>query len=372
MALEHTTSGYYEGLTLLDLEKIIMWELGQVTGLEISYNRFPQWLIRQKLNNRQNYFVCESQCLKKMALILCKEGYRQYKAPINCMDNGIIAAKYYSASTSYEELKVVDLDYMNTKMKGYLTDDDSDPEYIFMGDSYGNIPMIEVHPAPDADGTSYSADDDTGITIGGDIPGATNNITGQATGGSDTTLEDSSVDDFEDLGVVAGISVQNVTDGSAGVVLSISTNTITLASALTGGTANSFSAGDSYEILLGEYGVLVDWENDDRYIFGSEVGLLANITVPAGNIRLDFVPYPMTFPSSGNNDQYPEIPKLYHHDFAMGVVADLLKTFNETTKEFKRAEHYEAIYQLALSKAAGRSKNRPFQNKPVNFRPRLR
>lgn len=372
MALAHTTSGYYVGLSLLELQKIIMWELGQVSGTEVSYNKFPVWLIRSKLNDRQNKFVFESQCLKKMAIIRCKEGYRQYKAPINCMDNGIIAAKYYSAATSYEDLKVVDLDFMNSRMKGYLTDDNSDPEYIFMGDSYGNIPMIEVHPAPDDDGDDYSSDPDTGITIGGDLPGATNNITGQATGGSGTTLVDTSVDDFEDLGVVAGMSVQNVTDGSSGVVLSISTSTITLAATLTGGTNNTFSAGDSYEILLGEYGVLIDWEEDDRYIFTSAVGLLAGITVPAGNIRLDFVPYPMKFPDSGNDDQYPEIPKLYHHDLGMGVVADLLRTFNEGSKEFKRADYYENLFQLAMAKGASKSKNRPFQNKPVTMQPRLR
>ena len=180
MALSHTTSGFYEGLALTDLLKTIMWELGQVVGVEVDYNRFPPWLIRQKLNDRQNKFVFESQCLKKMAIVRCKEGYRQYKCPINCMDNGIIAAKYYDSATSYQDLEIVDLDFMNTEMEGYLVEADSEPEYIFMGDSYGNIPMIEVHPAPDADGTDYALDPDTGITIGGDLPGATSNVTGAA------------------------------------------------------------------------------------------------------------------------------------------------------------------------------------------------
>jgi hypothetical protein len=164
------------------------------------------------------------------------------------------------------------------------------------------------------------------------------------------------------------MSVQNVTDGSAGVISSVAANTITLASALTGGSNNSFSAGDSYVILVGEYGVLVDWENDDRYIFSSEVGVLSKITVPAGNIRLDYVPYPLTL---SQIHQKPEIPVLYHTDLAMGVVADLLRTFHEQSKEFQRAKEFEAIFQIAIATASGK-KNRPFQTKPVSIRPKLK
>lgn len=372
MTLTHTTSGFYEGYTLQELEEAILWELGQVVGTTVSYNRFPQAKIRKKLTNRQNKFVAATHCLKKFALIRAKEGYRQYKLPLNCIDGGIIAVKYYDSSDSYEELDIVDLDFMNSEMEGYLTEDDSTPEYAFMGDSYGNIPMLEVHPAPDEDGTSYTVSPDTGVTTGGDLPGATSNITGQATGGSGTTLVDSTKD-FTTLGLAAGMYVRNVTDGSYAYIQSIATTTLTFASTLTGGTNNTFSAGDSYNILAGEYGVLIDWEDDDRYIFSSEVGNLVNITVPAGNFRIDFVPYPLEFPSSANDDMYPEIPKLYHLDaLAMGVVADFLRTFHENSKEFKRAAVYEAIAQAAIVQAAAKKTSRPFNTKPVKIRPRFR
>jgi len=231
--------------------------------------------------------------------------------------------------------------------------------------------MLEVHPAPDSDGTDYSLSPDTGVTIGGDLPGATSNLKGTATGGSSTTLVDTGTT-FTSLGLVAGMSVKNTTDGSDAVIQSVAANTITFASALTGGTSNTFSAGDSYEILAGEYGILIDWENDDRAIFSSEVGLLADITVPAGNIRVDFIPYPLSFPTTGNDVQYPEIPRLYHRELALGVVADCLRTFNEGSQEFKRAAYYEALYNAAIESVKGIDRLHPFDRKPVSISPRVR
>ena len=164
--------------------------------------------------------------------------------------------------------------------------------------------------------------------------------------------------------------IRNVTDGSYGYILSVATNSITLASSLTGGTNNTFSAGDSYLILAGEYGVITDWENDDVFIFSSEVGLLSNITVPSGNFRVDYVPYPLEFPTSGNDNMKPEIPKLYQYDaLAMGVVADFLKTFHEDTKEFQRAAVYDQIAQTSVALASRKKEVRPFKNKPVQMRP---
>jgi hypothetical protein len=142
--------------------------------------------------------------------------------------------------------------------------------------------------------------------------------------------------------------------------------------ALSGGSDNLFAAGDSYEILSGEYGVVTSWASDDVYLFPSEVGEIANITVPAGNIRVDYIPYAMPFPETGNDDQIPEIPKLYHLDFAMGVVADLLSTFNEKTKEFARAQFYEAKFTQAAALAKSRKESRPFNDKPVQFIPKRR
>lgn len=72
-------------------------------------------------------------------------------------------------------------------------------------------------------------------------------LTGTASGSSNNlTLVDSSRD-FDEFGVVPGNVIDNLTDGSSGVVESVSSNEVTVAS-LSGGSSNSFTSGDSYQI----------------------------------------------------------------------------------------------------------------------------
>jgi hypothetical protein len=367
------TSEPYTGLTLENLLRNIYFETGQVAGVTISESKFPRWYVIQKLNDRQNKFVYHSQCLKKVAIIGMKADFKNYKLPQNCMDNGIIGMpKYYDSATDYRNLEIKDTIWLDEHHQGWDVADSGDPIYAYRGNSFGNSQMMGVYPAPDVDGTSYLLSPDPGIIVGEDFPGTTTNISGTATGGNATTLTDTACGDFRTIGLIAGMAVLNTTDGSQGVILTIAEHSITLASALTGGSANVFGAGDTYNILAGEYGIVTSWsEEGDIVIFSSEVGAISNITIPAGNIKIDFIPYPIPFPATGNDDQYPEIPKLYHMDYAMGVVADLLRTFTEGTKEFQRAQYYEAIFDKAVAQAKAKKDSRPYDNKPVKLSPVL-
>lgn len=365
------TTEPYSGLSLSQLLYHIYFELGQVVGTDIAYSKFPRNYIVDKLNDRQNDFVYHSHCLKKIGLIQLKAGFRNYKLPRNCMDNGVIGyPKFYNNSTTYQNLEIKDTQYLDDHFEGWLVESPSDqPLYVYTGESYGNVQMMGVYPAPSSDGVNYSLAPDTGIVIGQNLPGTTNNITGQATGGGTTTLIDSTVD-FTTFGLVAGMAVINVSDSSQAVIETIAATTLTFASALTGGSTNKFAAGNSYEILAGEYGVVTSWDQDgDTIIFSSEAGEVANITVPAGNIRIDFIPYPLAFPPTGNDNQYPEIPRLYHMKLAMGPVADSLRTFNEGSREFQRAQYYEQIFGAAVMQATAKKDTRPYDNKPVGFMP---
>lgn len=369
MTLQNVVSGYYVGYTVGYLERLILWELGQVSGTTVSYNKFPQWLIRQKLTDRQNMFVFKSKCLRRFALVKAKADYKQYKCPLNCMESGIISIRYYYDTDTYEDLELRDTQYLDDHYPGWLAADSGDPEIAYMGDSYGNIPMFGVYPAPDEDGTDYTLDPDTGVVIGGDLPTTLSNYAGLATGGSATTLDDTSVD-FTSYGLVAGMTVNNVTDGSTATISTIAATELTITT-LSGGTNNTFSAGDSWEIISGEYGVITSWEDDEQYIFGSEVGLTTQITVPAGNFYVDFIPYPQPFSydpeaADGSNSvdlQYPDIPKLYHQALAHGVVADLLMTFHESSREFSRAQVYEQKFNDAIAEATMAKMSRPYDNK---------
>lgn len=369
MTISVTTSAYFEGLTLADLEKHILFELGQVVGVEVSFDRFPKWLIRQKLNDRQQKFVFLSQCLKKSALILLKADFHTFKLPVNCMDGGIIGLpKFYRSSTDYINLDIHTTQWLDDHHEGWKVEDASEPMYCYTGESYGNIPMIGIYPRVDTDGTSYVLSPDTGVVIGDDFPGTITNITGQATGGSATTLDDTAVD-FTTLGLVSGLAINNTTDGSSAYIVTIAANQLAI-STLSGGTANVFAAGNSYEILSGEYGVITSWDSGDKIMFGSEVGAISNITVPAGNLQIDYIPYPIAFPDTGNDNQYPEIPKLYHMALVNGVVADLLGSFNESSKEFQRAQSYEEKFNASAMTGRSKKDGRPFKDKKATFYPR--
>jgi hypothetical protein len=51
-------SGRYDGIPLSVLEKLIAFELGEVISTTaITLTKFPKWLIRLKLNERQNQFA---------------------------------------------------------------------------------------------------------------------------------------------------------------------------------------------------------------------------------------------------------------------------------------------------------------------------
>lgn len=368
MALSVVNTAYYEGLTLETIEKMILFEMGQVVGTAVSYDRFPQWLIRQKLNIRQQKFVFLSQCLKKSAIITLKKDYHTFKLPLNCMDGGIIGKpKFYRDTDDYINLEIKTTQWLDEHYEGWRVEASSEPQYCYLGESYGNIPMIGIYPRTDTDGTNYSLDPDTGIVVGEDFPGTIAELTGLATGGSSTTLTDTSVD-FTALGIVAGMTVNNVTDGSTASVSSVAATELTI-STLTGGTDNTFAAGDSYSIQSGEYGVVTSWEDTDQVLFSSEVGEIANIAVPSGNLQIDYIPYPLAFPESGNINQYPEIPKLYHSALIDGVVADLLGSFHENSKEFQRAESYEAKFNASTMTARSKKEGRPFKDHRASFLP---
>lgn len=358
------------GLTIDALNDAIMWELGQVVGTTVSHSRFPLAQVRRKLNDRQLWFAAESQCLRRTAIIRAKSGQRQFRLPINCVDGGLISVKYFDASTTYQELDIVDQEYMNKSYEGYLVSSSSTPQRCWTGYSDGNIPVMLVDPAPDTDGTAYTAG--TGYKVGSTIPTATANLTGTATSGDANTLGDTAKT-LTGYGFVAGMPVWNITDGSYSFISTIATNAIELSANLAGGSDNTFTAADSYKILAGEYMAYIDTYKDDQYIFSAYPGGLASITVPADSFLIEYVPCPIEFPESGNTTMYPEIPKLYHYrGLALGVVSDFLRTFHEESKEFQRAAVYEDAFNAAIEHAKGKKESRPFKNKPTQIIPRMR
>lgn len=373
-----TTTGKFPGYNITELEHIVLFELGQVTGTTASYARFPRWYLRQKFNERQLTLVKASKCLRKLCLVPAQDGRRTYKLPDICMDGGVLSAKYYTSEDDYNDLRIVDTSWLDEHRQGWRVEDEADPEFIVMAPNYGNVQTFSLYPVPDTDGTSYADDVETGVYLGSYMPGTGTNYSGTCSDlGSSTTLTDSTTT-FTAMGIVAGMVARNITDGSYGTITTVSTNALTTAT-LTGGTDNTWQKSDAYVVLSGEYMVICDYKNLDRYLFASEIGMLDSITIPADNILIEFVPFPIAFPfnaaetdaNQGYLTMYPEIPKSYHLGLAMGVVADILRTFNEGSKEFGRADAYEGMFKASASQAVVAKNARPFDDTGVKLVPKM-
>ena len=373
-------TGRYDGLTVSILEKLIAFELGEViTTTSITLTKFPKWYLRLKLNERQNRFALESRCNKKSALIAAVAERSLYRAPSNMMDGGLIAARYYTSATEYQDLEQRDQKYLDECYPGWKTADSTDtPLIIYPDETAGNIPLIGLYQKPDTSGTLYAGTGDAGVSIGTTLPTTQTNLTGAVDANHASTLTDSTTT-FTNYGLVAGMWARNLTDGSYGKITAVGANTLTIAGGLAGGTANTWVSGDLYVVLAGEYMALIGAQKE-QFIFGHDFGRLADITVPANHVWIDYVPYPTPFrmdetaadSAQANNYQYPDLPRAFHHSLVNGVVADCLKTFREGTKEFERAAFYEALWAADVAKATGIKTRRPYDDKPTQIVPRMR
>ena len=110
-------------------------------------------------------------------------------------------------------------------------------------------------------------------------------LTGLATSGSSGLTLNDSGKDFDQVGVSTGDIVEDISDGSSGMVTAVSSTQITVES-LTGGTNNTFAAGDSYQIrsnrgvaTSGSSGLTLEDTGKDFSAMGVKAGdLVVDIT----------------------------------------------------------------------------------------------
>lgn len=317
-------AGLYEGKTISELLSRVLMRLG-----ESGYTRYSQATCLDMLDDAQRNFAARTRCLRGWSMIPMRDGIMGYALPKMCLPDGLERAVYYYTSTSYAELELRDRDYMDDHYSGWRTAADGTPQIIVVGEWFGNVQKIDVYPPPDTAGTTYSDGDDTGVVIGGtDLPSTTSNITGTATGGSTTTLQDTEVD-FTAMGLVQGMAVvkTNATAGSepVGYISTIAETQLTFAAALT--NSGSFSASDSYEILSGEVGTITNVTDEDVYLFNADVGVIGSMTVPANNILVEFRRYPVRINDATKiSYQKPEIPWMWHDSLADKAAGEILIT----------------------------------------------
>jgi hypothetical protein len=305
-------NAYYEGLNTLEMIQEVQRWLGVGLG---DYDRYSKDEIITALNQAGLRFVKRTGCITMPVVIICAANRQSYRLPYNTLF--VISGRYYTAAsrTAYEELEI------HRDMKRVQRIDSSfrgttgTPRYLFPSYSAGNVPTIGVSPFPATAGDAWTGSafgvltSATGFTVAG-------NITGTHSAGypNSAFLVDSAGRDLTTLGASTGYPVFNVADGSSGIITAIGDAAATndkVTATLAGGADNDWDEGDSFQIPMGEYGVVLDAAMEETYMMTSAVGTIADIYGFRGNLVLDVARKPLPL-SSTYDDFFSEIPEVYH------------------------------------------------------------
>ena len=349
MAL-YTQTGYSTGLTLDDIYKQVMFNLGHVKNAAPVYTRIPQSVVRDTINSVQRELAIRVPSIRKVCIVNTTADKGWYLCPANMIPNGIIMAYHYLTTDTYTKLQIWDREKLDYEYDGWRTADSGNPEVIVPGHTmYGNRLTFEVYPAPSTGGSWTTHP--TGVYLGGAPGTTTTSVTGLATGGTTTTLVDTEVD-FTTLGLAAGMVVWNVTDDGYGYISTVAANMLTLGAAMSG--AADFDAGDSYEIITDFTGVISDWDDDDEYyIFSAELGTISDLQPNANNLLLEYYAYPinLTIPTD-----YPQMTPVLQDVLVDLATSKLAKMGHEKTRQMELAGMYFGTGEAKLApflKAAG-------------------
>lgn len=347
-----TTTGLYLGKTLTELENGVLQKLGEPAQ---TFNRYTQAEIQAHLNTALRKFCFDTRILRGFAIVQVKNDIREYKLPTGFID--FIDPRYPvrfraadgSGYTRCERTSEVRLDAVSATWR----DESGKPSKIFLGGVYGNTRLMGCYPLPDADGTAYDASQDTGIVVTATNVTLGGNITGNhKTGFADSAFfVDSEGRNFGTLGAVVGMIIENLTDGSKGAITAIGDQDATndkISVTLAGGTDDDFDVGDSVIIYAGEYGVITSWASStEQYIFNTEYGNLAQVTIPNGNFWFNYIRQARKLSIAG---QYPEVPALFHEDLEWYAAAILLGTEHDGRINAGQAQGYMAAWSDSIDK----------------------
>lgn len=305
-------------------------------------NKYSRYRVRKKLNQAYSQMVSKSRALKSWFIITLSSGYSQYQIPLNCFD--IDKVYYFTSATTYSELEVYEESYLEELIPGWKTVPGT-PQYAYSADRNKMGVKLGVAPPPSADGTAITLG--SGLYEGATPYGTVEGVSGSAGVGSGTNIYiDAHGQDFTALGVIIGLTILNITDGSKGVITSISTtntdnDTINCSGNLSGGSTNIWTPGDEMRIIGGEYGGFIEiGDLDASYILSSIAGHLPRpgITMAAGNLLVQGFFYPTLLV---DKYQYPELPPMFHPAIAIGAASLLGKEEPADSAEYAQAMKYE-------------------------------
>lgn len=320
-----------------------------------AFVKYSKYRVRKKINQVYSEMVAYTNSLKSWFIVPLTVGYHQYPVPLNCFD--IESVYYFSSATAYSELEVYDEETIeDTLSPGWKTQTGT-PTYAYVGDRARMVIKLGIAPPPSASATS--------ITLAATLDtmdqpyGALEAVSGHAAIGSGTNIYvDAHGQNFDELGVTEGLTILNITDGSKGVITSITTtnttnDTLTCSANLSGGSVNVWTAADDMRIVGGEYGGIISIGNvEAQYILAPNAGQLPkpSITMAANNLLVQGYFYPILLV---DDYQYPELTPMFHPYIALGAAALLGKEEPVDSGEYAQSLKYEEEYNKNVGLLTG-------------------
>jgi hypothetical protein len=299
----------YEGLTCREMIRLTRARLG--VGQDDA-NRYTDDNVVQALNMGQERFAKLTNCLINPVVIVGKAGRQNYALPRGALR--VLSARWYTGDSpsDYFDLKILrdarDMQKRDSMYRGTL----GDPDFMFPTYRSGNMLMVGVSPIPTYDGNILinnipygKTTDITGFTIAGNIAGQ--HKTGYA---ASAFLVDSLGRDLLSLGALVGYPVYNTTQGTSGLITAIGNQDSVndkVTATLSG--AGTWAVGDSFQILMSEYGVNLDADVDHALV-GQQLGVIADVISGVGTFGLDVARKPIPL-SAIQDTMISEIPAAY-------------------------------------------------------------
>lgn len=300
--------------------------------------------VRRKINQALAEIASFAKCNKCWFVVPTKQNYGQYPVPQNVID--IMSPIYYfTGASAYIELDVYDEADLDDSLSltSWRMETGSQPSVAYAGFTNRIQRYVGIHPIPTADASAMSLD--AAVLERINPSGVVGGVSGSATTGSGATkMVDADGRNFENLGVIIGAYILNITDGSKGAITSLSTTNSTNdsinVSALTGGSANTFAAGDEFRIVHGTYGGIIEiGDIDANFLLAPNPGSIPHplVTMAAGNmlVRTYIMPAKLV-----DKYQYPELPLWYHSSISIRAAGLLAEEFPVDSPEYAQAVAY--------------------------------
>jgi len=314
-----------------------------------SFAKYSEYRIQKKLNKAYADLCTFTKAIRSWFIVTLKQYYTEYPIPHNCFD--IETVYYYTSATSYSKLDMYEENYLEEVLIPGWRSFPSNPSYAYVADKNKMVTKLGIAPAPNTDGTA--------ITLGSGVYqkdrgyGIVEAISGVAAPGSaNLVYVDSQGQNFSTLGVIPNLTLINLTDGSSGLISTITTtntsyDTITCAS-LSEGSTNVFTPGDEIRIVGGEYVNFVEiGQLEADFLLAPSIGQLPTpgITMAAGNLLVRGYMRPLLL---RNYYQYPELDPLFHQAIALGAAAELCLEEPVDSPEFAQGQAYQKSFNESI------------------------